>query len=156
LKEYTDDMMAYLDAANLVVSMGGYNTVCEILTLKKRAIVVPRVTPVEEQWIRARRMAKRGLFRFIHPDKVSPNSIMTMVNEEIAKPSCLHESHKGVDMGGLPRIADFILSMIGEKQEIAKKLCFKVIRHQKLLEYKKSFGKDLYMDGWTGSQLSNS
>jgi len=156
LKEYTDDMMAYIGAADLVVSMGGYNTICEILSLKKRAIVVPRVTPVVEQWIRARRMAKRGLFRFIHPESVSPNSIMTMINEEIAKPSSRDESYKNVDMEGLPRIADSILSLIGEKQNIAKKLCFKVVRNQKLLEYQKSSRRALYMDRWTGSQMSNS
>ncbi|MFQ5544184.1 MAG: glycosyltransferase family protein, partial [Nitrospiria bacterium] len=56
--EFTDDMMSYMEAADVVVSMGGYNTICEILTLRKRAVVVPRVKPVEEQWIRAERMAR--------------------------------------------------------------------------------------------------
>jgi len=53
IKEFTDDMMSYMAAADLVVSMAGYNTVCEILTLRKPAIPVPRVKPVQEQWIRA-------------------------------------------------------------------------------------------------------
>jgi predicted glycosyltransferase len=40
----------------------------EILSLRKRAVVVPRTQPVEEQWIRAQRMAELGLFAAIHPD----------------------------------------------------------------------------------------
>lgn len=156
LKEYTDDMLAYMGAADLVVSMGGYNTICEILSLKKRAIVIPRVTPVVEQWIRARRMARRGLFRFIHPEYVSAKSIMAMVVEELAKSSTLNESHNQVDMEGLPHIANSILSMIGKKRELDKNLCFKVIRNKKLLEYKKISARELRLDGLTGSQLSNS
>ena len=49
LQAFSDDMMSLIDAADLVVAMGGYNTVCEVLTLGKRAIVVPRVRPVQEQ-----------------------------------------------------------------------------------------------------------
>jgi predicted glycosyltransferase len=38
--EFTDDLMSYMEAADTVVSMAGYNTVCEILSLSKRAVVV--------------------------------------------------------------------------------------------------------------------
>src|SRR5450759_3509217 len=55
--EFTDDLVSYMDAADLVVCMGGYNTICELLTLHKRAIVIPRVEPVAEQRIRAERMS---------------------------------------------------------------------------------------------------
>ena len=40
-----------------VVAMAGYNTFCEILSLDKRAILVPRVMPRREQVMRARRAA---------------------------------------------------------------------------------------------------
>ncbi len=156
LKEYTDDMMAYMSAADLVLSMGGYNTICEILSLKKRAIVVPRVIPVVEQWIRARRMARRGLFRFIHPENVASKSILALVQEEITKRSTLIESHDGVDMEGLPRIANTILSLIEEQREISEKLCFKPIRQQKRHEHKFLSGSEFYVDGLARSQLSNS
>src|SRR5436305_6393257 len=41
IQEFNNDMMGCIDAADLVVSMAGYNTICEILSLRKRAIVVP-------------------------------------------------------------------------------------------------------------------
>src|SRR5262249_15570533 len=69
---FTDDLMSYLSAADVIVSMGGYNTVCEVLSAGRRAIVVPRSKPVEEQRIRAERMARLGLFRLIHPDDLTP------------------------------------------------------------------------------------
>ncbi|WP_179137723.1 glycosyltransferase family protein [Candidatus Entotheonella palauensis] len=70
--EFTDAMVQLMAKADVVVTMGGYNTVCELLSLSKRAIVVPRIRPVEEQWIRASRMARLGWLRVIHPDRLTP------------------------------------------------------------------------------------
>src|SRR5262249_12734425 len=42
-----------LCAADHVVAMGGYNTICEVLSFEKRALIVPRVQPRREQLIRA-------------------------------------------------------------------------------------------------------
>ncbi|MBI1383436.1 MAG: hypothetical protein GC150_00795 [Rhizobiales bacterium] len=44
-----------------VVAMGGYNTVCEILSFDKPALIVPRSVPRLEQTIRAERMQDLGL-----------------------------------------------------------------------------------------------
>jgi predicted glycosyltransferase len=103
--EFTDDMMAYLDAADLVVSMGGYNTICEILSLRKRAIIVPRVKPVSEQWIRAERMAARGLFRTLHPDKTTPEILMKEVSAELSAHRVCSRPSATINMEALPRIA---------------------------------------------------
>ncbi|MCA8967168.1 MAG: hypothetical protein KDC48_19975, partial [Planctomycetes bacterium] len=48
-----------------VVAMGGYNTFCEILSLDKRAIIVPRRRPRLEQYIRASRAEHLGLVRMV-------------------------------------------------------------------------------------------
>ncbi|MCA0424301.1 MAG: hypothetical protein LCH61_13435 [Proteobacteria bacterium] len=50
-----------MDRAAGVVAMGGYNTFCEILSLDKKALIVPRATPRLEQTIRARRATALGL-----------------------------------------------------------------------------------------------
>ncbi|WP_210397893.1 glycosyltransferase family protein [Motiliproteus sediminis] len=82
--EFSNDVMSLLDAADLVVSMGGYNTVCEILSLGKRALIVPRVAPVEEQWIRCQRMEALGLLRALHPQQLQPERLCRVVGEELA------------------------------------------------------------------------
>ena len=51
-----------------VVSMGGYNTFCEILSLDKRALIVPRTRPRMEQYIRTSRAEELGLVRMLEDD----------------------------------------------------------------------------------------
>ena len=48
--------------------MGGYNTFCEVLSLDKRALIVPRTTPRLEQFIRASSAAKLGLVSMLSDD----------------------------------------------------------------------------------------
>ena len=51
-----------------VICMGGYNTFCEILSLDKRAIVIPRTRPRMEQYIRTSRADELGLVRMLEGD----------------------------------------------------------------------------------------
>ena len=51
-----------------VVAMGGYNTFCEVLSLDKRALIVPRTEPRLEQYIRISRAAKLGLISMLADD----------------------------------------------------------------------------------------
>jgi predicted glycosyltransferase len=51
-----------------VVAMGGYNTFCEILSFDKRALIVPRMRPRLEQFIRASRAADLGLVKMLSGD----------------------------------------------------------------------------------------
>nr|MBP9107554.1 hypothetical protein [Gemmatimonadaceae bacterium] len=59
--------------------MGGYNTVCDILTYAPRALIVPRVHPREEQLIRAERLAARGLLDVLHPSHCTPEALAQWV-----------------------------------------------------------------------------
>jgi len=100
--EFTDDMMSYVGASDLLVSMGGYNTVCEFLSAGRRAVMVPRTRPVSEQLIRAQLLADRGLARLVHPDDVSPKSLAAAVCDETTHPAS-PPSEMGIDLGGLDR-----------------------------------------------------
>ena len=51
-----------------IVAMGGYNTFCEILSLDKPALIVPRSVPRQEQSIRASRATALGLVSMLDPD----------------------------------------------------------------------------------------
>ncbi len=52
-------------AADLVVSMGGYNTLCEILSQGTANLVIPRETPRKEQLLRARAFHAHRLVEYI-------------------------------------------------------------------------------------------
>ena len=56
----------------MVISMGGYNTVCEILTQERPALIVPREAPRKEQLIRATCLKSRKLIDYIPWNEVTP------------------------------------------------------------------------------------
>ncbi|SLN19908.1 glycosyltransferase family protein [Oceanibacterium hippocampi] len=62
--------------AAAIVCMGGYNTFCEVLSLNKRALIIPRTEPRMEQFIRASRAEKLGLVRMLAEDKNYPPEVM--------------------------------------------------------------------------------
>jgi predicted glycosyltransferase len=111
--DYTDDLASYMVAANAVVSMGGYNTVCEILSLGKRAVIVPRTQPVQEQWIRAKRMAEMDLFQIIHPDRLTAEGLAAALMEQLtAQPN---QPTGAIDMDALPRITKLLRELLQPK-----------------------------------------
>lgn len=69
--EFYQRMEELLAAADLVVSMGGYNTICEILTQKTLTLVIPRETPRKEQLIRAQVLKEQCLVDYIPWHSVS-------------------------------------------------------------------------------------
>ncbi|NND50146.1 MAG: hypothetical protein HKN60_07825, partial [Rhizobiales bacterium] len=58
-------MEQLLSRARAVVCMGGYNTFCEVLTFDKPALIVPRMVPRREQFLRTERAAALGLVRML-------------------------------------------------------------------------------------------
>ncbi len=58
-------MEKILAAADLVVAMGGYNTVCEVLTQKTPALIIPRENPRKEQLIRSQVLQSQGFIDYI-------------------------------------------------------------------------------------------
>jgi predicted glycosyltransferase len=69
------DSLSYLAAADLVVGMAGYNTTAEILSLRTRALLVPRSGPSAEQQMRARSFAERGWVHWLSPGSLSTESL---------------------------------------------------------------------------------
>lgn len=64
-------MEQLIAAADLVISMGGYNTICEILSQRTPALIIPRETPRKEQLIRAEKLSEQGLIDYLPWSTVS-------------------------------------------------------------------------------------
>jgi len=62
---FLPQMEQLIGAADLVISMGGYNTVCEILSQQTPALIIPRETPRKEQLIRAEKLSEQGLIDYL-------------------------------------------------------------------------------------------
>jgi predicted glycosyltransferase len=112
LMEFTPDLMSYLQAADVVVSMGGYNTVSELLALRQRALIVPRVNLRAEQLIRAERLALRGLVRMLHPDQLTPGRLLTEIRIASRAPRPDPEG-AGINMSGLDKISTVLGELVG-------------------------------------------
>ncbi len=104
--EFIDDMMGYIAASDLVVSMAGYNTICELLTVGRQAIIVPRVKPVEEQKIRAERMAMIPIFTTILPDALNPMLLAKTITARLQQEREQLQPSHGIDLEALERISD--------------------------------------------------
>lgn len=65
----------HIEVAAAVISMGGYNTVCEILATDTPALIVPREVPRREQLIRAGSLAAVGAVDTIRADAASPDAL---------------------------------------------------------------------------------
>ena len=65
---FNNNMEFLMDRASAVVAMGGYNTFCEVLSMDKRALIIPRTVPRLEQYIRATRAAELGLIGVLTDD----------------------------------------------------------------------------------------
>jgi predicted glycosyltransferase len=112
VQDFSDDMMSLMAAADVVVAMGGYNTVCELLTLHKRAVLVPRIKPGQEQCIRAARMSALGLVRMLHPRSLSPAALMDAVQAELAALAQRQPLPRLKSMDGLDRCSEALLAQL--------------------------------------------
>ncbi|MEO1364396.1 MAG: glycosyltransferase, partial [Pseudomonadota bacterium] len=85
---------ALFAGAEGVVSMGGYNTFCELLSFDARAVIVPRTKPRLEQWIRANRAEELGLVRNLDQfrDGLTPQSMIAAIR---ALPTQIRPSQAG-------------------------------------------------------------
>jgi predicted glycosyltransferase len=85
-------MEKILAAADLVVGMGGYNTICEILTQKTPSLIIPRETPRKEQLIRSEVLRRQGLIRYIPWHLLSPEALRKAVFHILEQPKPYQEA----------------------------------------------------------------
>jgi predicted glycosyltransferase len=108
IMDYVDDLASYVAAADVVVSRAGYNSVCEILSFERPAVLVPRVEVKgfeanPEQRLRAEALSQRGLVRMIHPAELTPGRLLQEVNALLEPASTMRRS--SVNLNGLPAVA---------------------------------------------------
>jgi predicted glycosyltransferase len=90
-----------LSRAERVIAMGGYNTVCEVLSFAKHALIVPRATPRREQLIRAERLRDLGLLDVLPADDISPGALTSWLARDLWAPPRVRAR---IDLGGLARL----------------------------------------------------
>lgn len=111
VRHFVTDPTPLMRQATMIVAMGGYNTLCEIVSLRKPALIVPRIAPRTEQLIRARRLAGLGLVDLLQPESLSPISIGAWLHRTDTQPA---EREGLIDMQGLDRLARLMEELLTE------------------------------------------
>ena len=83
--EFVEDLADFMPEYDLVVSMGGYNTLCEVMTRAQRSLVIPRVHPRREQELRARALEARGILRLILPGDLAPEGLGEALGDSVER-----------------------------------------------------------------------
>jgi predicted glycosyltransferase len=85
-------MEKLMAAADLVVSMGGYNTLSEVLSQGTPSLVIPREKPRLEQLIRARTFHAQGLVDYIPRAQCTPVDLGRRIQTILDQPQVYREA----------------------------------------------------------------
>lgn len=107
LVPFDADYAAAVRAADVVVSMGGYNSVAEAIYFGKRPVVVPRLPGAEEQVLRAEGFRQLGLARVVKPETLEAATLWAAIAETLHDGSSPTQS---LPFDGLEQIAAALAS----------------------------------------------
>jgi predicted glycosyltransferase len=108
-------MEKILSAADLAVCMGGYNTICEILSQGTVSLVIPRETPRREQLIRAEALHSRRLIDYLPWSRLEPAPLAAKIEALLAKPEPYQEAIAGFRLTGIDVMVERIRRHRGYK-----------------------------------------
>jgi predicted glycosyltransferase len=100
-----------------VVAMGGYNTFCEVISLNKRALIVPRTAPRLEQHIRASRAAELGLVGMLSDDGTYDPAVMAAALRALPRQNLPSEVVVPGLLEGLPNVSRLVAPWIESAEE---------------------------------------
>nr|WP_210324038.1 glycosyltransferase family protein [Agrobacterium sp. AGB01] len=116
--QFDNRMEDLVAGAKAVVSMGGYNTVCEIFSFDKPALIVPRVVPREEQLIRASRAKELGLLDMLLPEEAENPQLMAEALKALPHRQPPSANSQNLQLDGLHNISRRIAEWLHASEDI--------------------------------------
>ncbi|MGK7947913.1 MAG: glycosyltransferase family protein [Xenococcaceae cyanobacterium] len=98
IDRYTSQFLAYMQQADLSISMSGYNTTMNILSTSVRAMILPFTgNNDQEQTIRAKKLEKLGRVKAIAPEDLQPEKFAhQIINYLQEEPNLMQFDFNGV------------------------------------------------------------
>jgi predicted glycosyltransferase len=112
---YTPNLLAYMQQADLSISMAGYNTTMNVLTTGVRSMLLPFTgNDDQEQTIRSQRLEQLGVVTLIRPSDLHPEVFADRIIE------CLQKSPTSMqfDLSGVENTANLIRSIVHKQPVI--------------------------------------
>ena len=117
--EFFPDMETLIAASALVVCMGGYNTVCETLSMNTMSLIIPRESPRKEQYIRAKAFKKQHLVEFIKWDEVNARTLKEKILFMLVNRERYQKAMSAFDMTGIANICERIYKFRNAKNGVS-------------------------------------
>jgi len=106
---FVGDVPALAQDSQATVSMGGYNSVCELMAADRPTLVVPRVKPRSEQALRAERFASHGLLDVLGLEELSAVRLGDWMRKAVAGD---RRSRPPIDLRGLRAVPSLATELI--------------------------------------------
>jgi predicted glycosyltransferase len=110
MHEFVAGAQDFVERAAAAVSMGGYNSVCELLAARCPTLLVPRSTPRAEQAVRAERLAAIGWVDVLPVVGATPGQIGEWLLRAVRRRP---RPRRPIDLDGLrciPQLADRLVA----------------------------------------------
>ena len=102
--DFVPDLHRLIAGAAAVVSMAGYNSVCEVLATDRPALLVPRTEPRTEQLVRAQRLLELGGGRPAAPGPADVDRLAAWTAAAVAGSRSHADARTALDIQGLRRL----------------------------------------------------
>ncbi len=111
MERFTPDFPAYLQQADLSLSMAGYNTCMDIVSAGVRAIVYPFTgDDNQEQMMRARKLEKLGALTVLTPEQLTPEQLAHRLQQALQAPPVV--APIPLDLQGAAKTAQFLTELL--------------------------------------------
>jgi predicted glycosyltransferase len=108
------DVLPLIRGAAAVVCMGGYNTVCEVMTTRTPALIAPRHERRAEQSIRAAALTRAGAVEALLPWQVDPAVIGDWFAAQAGRPVVRDD----IALDGLDRVPQLAAELLGTGRRV--------------------------------------
>jgi predicted glycosyltransferase len=112
ISRFTKDFLGYLLAADLSVSMAGYNTCMNLLVTRVPALVWPYPKD-REQGLRAERLAAAGNLKVLSEKDIDPDRLAGIVEKNLLQPA---RPKNAIDLNGAAKTAELIANWMKTDQ----------------------------------------
>ena len=110
IERFTPEFLSYLAAADLSVSMAGYNTCMNILAAKVPAIVWP-FSQNREQRLRAERLSENGAMKVLNKHDLKPSRLANIIDQILIQPLI---PVSDIDLDGANKTAQWIQNWMNQ------------------------------------------
>jgi predicted glycosyltransferase len=112
LRQFSPNLLAYMQEASLSISLGGYNTTMNILRTGVNAMILPS-SKDWEQSVRAEKLQKLGILRLLQPEDLQPEQLADRIVQALEAP-CSRPSYKCFELQGAQKTAALLKSLIAQ------------------------------------------